>query len=381
MSVITSPYPGGVLARRLLPAAIFFPILIGWMRLKSQQVVPFSSEFRFALFAIVTAAIASALLLWSTYTMDRSDIDRRRAEAELRSSEQRNRQIIEAAYDAFIAVDADGVIIDWNTQAEAIFGWSRGEAIGRSLAETIIPLRYREGYRKGFQSFIFSGKGPMRNKRIELTFLSRDDREFPMEAAISAIQTESPYSFVAFLRDISERKQLEEHLRQIGLHDALTGLPNRILLTDRLNQAMSRTRWHKRHVATLFLDLDGFKTINDTLGHEIGDRMLKAVSERLTTSLRDGDTVARLSGDEFVIILADVAKVEDIPPIAQKILHILAEPVQIDKHELKITTSIGISFFPNDGELVKTLLKKADTAMYEAKKEGKNRFKFYSSPF
>ncbi|HXC61211.1 MAG TPA: GGDEF domain-containing protein, partial [Nitrospiria bacterium] len=203
----------------------------------------------------------------------------------------------------------------------------------------------------------------------------------PMEAAISAIQTESSYSFVAFLRDISERKQLEEHLRQIGLHDALTGLPNRILLTDRLNQALARTRWHKRLVAALFLDLDSFKMINDTLGHEIGDRLLKAVSERLTASLRDGDTVARLSGDEFVIILADVAKVEDIPPIAQKILHILAEPIQIDKHELKITTSVGISFFPDDGELVETLLKKADTAMYQAKKEGKNRFKFYSSPF
>jgi diguanylate cyclase (GGDEF)-like protein/PAS domain S-box-containing protein len=381
MSVITSPHLGGVLTRRLLPAALSLPIVLGWVRLKGQHAMLFSNEFGIALFAVMTAAIASALLLWTASSLDRVDADRRQTETTLRASEQRNRLVVEASYNAFIEINADDVIIDWNPQAEATFGWSRNEAVGRSLAGTIIPERYRGEYRKGFEALMGAGEEPILNKRIELMALRRSGQEFPVELTISTIQTENYYSFIAFLHDITERKELEEHLRQIGLHDALTGLPNRILLTDRLNQAMSRTRWHKRLVATLFLDLDGFKTINDTLGHEIGDRMLKALAERLQTCLRDGDTVARLGGDEFVIILADVAKEEDIPPIVQKILHVLAKPIQLDRHELAITTSIGISLFPNDDESVESLLKKADIAMYQAKRDGKNRFNFYSALF
>ena len=185
-------------------------------------------------------------------------------------------------------------------------------------------------------------------------------------------------SKLEIFRDITDRKRTEEEIWHMAYHDPLTGLPTRLLLTDRLKQALGRGRRQKVFIAVFFLDLDNFKTINDTLGHEIGDELLKAVSERLHKSVRDGDTLARMGGDEFIICLQDVGRIEDIKAIAEKIILSLKGPFHIHGNELLVSTSMGISIFPNDGEEAGTLLRYADIAMYAAKKAGKNRYQLYS---
>ena len=188
----------------------------------------------------------------------------------------------------------------------------------------------------------------------------------------------STHSLIRTIFYATERERVEERLTQLVYYDGLTNLPNRMLFVDRLSQAITRVAWHKRLVAVMFLDLDHFKRINDTLGHKVGDRLLKAVSERLTSCLRVGDTVARMGGDEFTIILADVARSQDVARLAEKIIDLLSKPYLIDDRELFVTASIGISLYPNDGEDAETLLKNADMAMYRAKKRGRNNFYSFS---
>jgi diguanylate cyclase (GGDEF)-like protein len=167
------------------------------------------------------------------------------------------------------------------------------------------------------------------------------------------------------------------HVEFKAFHDELTGLPNRGLFSDRLNQAISRIPWHARLVAVLFLDLDHFKRINDTLGHSTGDRLLQEVAARLTSRVRDGDTVARLGGDEFAILVTDVAQTNDIALIAQKVVDCFAKPFQVGGHELFTSASIGISICPNDGTDGESLLRKTDIAMYRSKEQGRNHYSFY----
>jgi diguanylate cyclase (GGDEF)-like protein/PAS domain S-box-containing protein len=222
-----------------------------------------------------------------------------------------------------------------------------------------------------------------RGEKKQIVFQTRHQRKdgslYPVEVRLQLSQEETPPVYVAIIQDISERMQNEKQLQYLAHHDALTSLPNRILFADRLDQSLARARWHERAVALLFLDLDRFKVINDTLGHDVGDRALKALSERLNACVREGDTVARLGGDEFAIVLEDIASADDVAPTARKILDDLSQPFQLDKHEFILTTSIGISLFPIDGENTQTLLKHADIAMYRAKDEGRNTYQFYSA--
>ena len=188
----------------------------------------------------------------------------------------------------------------------------------------------------------------------------------------------TPVRMVGIVHDITERRQAEQRLAHLAHHDALTDLPNRTLLADRLQQAIARARRLRESVAVLFIDLDRFKNINDTLGHGVGDRLLESVAARITRVMRAGDTVARPGGDEFVAVVTDIQTVEDIAKVAQKILRAFAGPYQVDSHELFISASIGISIFPNDGDDVDTLVKNADRAMYQAKESGRNTFQFYA---
>jgi diguanylate cyclase (GGDEF)-like protein/PAS domain S-box-containing protein len=215
----------------------------------------------------------------------------------------------------------------------------------------------------------------------QVVFQTRHQRKdktfYPVEVRLQLSRQESPPVFVAIIQDISERIQNEKQLQYLAHYDALTKLPNRILFTDRLEQSLARARWHDYTVAVLFLDLDRFKIINDTLGHNIGDQALQALSKRLNDCVREGDTVARLGGDEFAIVLEDIDSEDDVAPIARIILNVLSQPFLLDKHEFILTTSIGISLFPVDGENTQTLLKHADIAMYRAKDEGRNTYQFY----
>ena len=175
-------------------------------------------------------------------------------------------------------------------------------------------------------------------------------------------------------------KQLEDSNRameSLALHDPLTGLPNRRLLLDRLSLAIAHAHRNKGTMAVMYLDLDGFKQINDTLGHHVGDQLLQVVAQRLTTCVREDDTVARLGGDEFTVILESLANTGDVPHVAQKIIDSLSRPMLLDGHEITVTVSVGISLYPADSEQSDDLIKYADTAMYLAKKVGRNNFQFF----
>ena len=190
---------------------------------------------------------------------------------------------------------------------------------------------------------------------------------------------ETPPVFVAIIQDITERRQAEERLSYLAYHDTLTNLPNRVLLLERLQQAMVDAERVNRLVAIMFLDLDRFKVINDSLGHHVGDALLKAVAERLKSCVRPGDIIARLGGDEFTVVLANVAHVDDVARVARKIVDSFAEPFRIEDHELFTTTSIGITLFPLDVQEPEKLLKNADAAMYHAKESGRNVFQFFTA--
>jgi diguanylate cyclase (GGDEF)-like protein len=179
---------------------------------------------------------------------------------------------------------------------------------------------------------------------------------------------------LGLIRNISDRKRAEETIRKLAYHDALTGLPNRVLFADRLNRAMARAHRSRKKFVVMSLDLDHFKDINDTLGHAVGDQLLFSVGKRLTGLLRQEDTVSRMGGDEFFLLLPEVNRAQDAATIAQKVLKAFQEPFVLDDQEISITTSIGVAIYPDEGEDVTTLLRNADVALYQAKQEGRNNY-------
>jgi len=179
------------------------------------------------------------------------------------------------------------------------------------------------------------------------------------------------------LNDITLKKNTEEQIYRQSHYDSLTGLPNRFLFIDRLNQSLARIAWHKKVIGVLFLDLDQFKQVNETMGHTVGDALLQEVAQRLEGAIRDGDTVAHLGGDEFAIMLVDLDQADDVMRIANKILDLFLSPILLEDRELYITASIGISIGPSDGKISKDLIRNADMAMYRAKEQGRNRYQFF----
>ena len=301
------------------------------------------------------------------------------ATKDLQINEERTRIIIESANDAFVGMDAQGHITDWNPQAEHIFGWKKAEVIGSLLEEVIIPPQFREAHRIGLAHFLQTGIGPALNKRIVLSALRRNEEEFPVELTISAIREGEVVRFAAFLHDITERKKTEHRLTYLAEYDTLTGLPNRALFLDRLEGALLRSQRNKVAMALFFLDVDRFKNINDNLGHNAGDVLLKDLADRLKQAVRKTDTVSRLAGDEFTIILeALVDPVVDARAIALKIIRILKAPFLLEREQITASISMGI-FIYREGEIsVDETIRRADTAMYLAKEQGGNGFSFYS---
>ena len=181
-------------------------------------------------------------------------------------------------------------------------------------------------------------------------------------------------------RDITDRKVAEQVLEYMATHDSLTGLPNRTLFSDRLRHALARAKRSEKMIAVLFIDLDGFKSVNDAFGHEIGDQVLKLVSDKLRRCIRSSDTVARMSGDEFILVIENLSKQEDALSIASKILGTISAPLMVSNQHITITASIGLSLYPVDGEDELNLLQKADAAMYQVKNNAKNGFRLFSLP-
>ncbi len=457
--------------------------------------------------------------------------ERQAVEYALYESEARTSAILETCLDCVITIDRDDRIIGWSGAAEAIFGWGRDEAIGQELADTIIPMQYRDGHRQGLARLLRTGEGKLTNRRIEIIGLRRNGEEFPVELAIAYLRSGDQPIFSAFVRDISDRRQAEERMQrdvqyqqllnrileasidpipfeqQMGraldmllesdylmlqpkgaiflanedaselemmvyrglpedfqftcrgvlggvsmcagenpdetryspgcqcfplrsrdrllgallvfwqsyytplqeerelittaahaiaglidrhaaeeqlekhaYYDQLTGLPNRTLFMDWLSRTVQRARRHREHrFAVLFLDIDRFKNINDSLGHTLGDRMLKEAAVRLLRCVRPSDTVARLGGDEFTVLLDDIEEVADAMRVATRIHEELRQPIRLDDHDIYATTSIGIAINTEAYETPDDVLRDADIAMYQAKGEGPGQTKLFDN--
>jgi diguanylate cyclase (GGDEF)-like protein/PAS domain S-box-containing protein len=275
--------------------------------------------------------------------------------------------MLDAALDAHVVMNASGQITEWNAQAEAMFGWTREEIVGQFLVETIIPPAYREAHRSGLAHFLRTGQGAILGRRLEVEALRRNGVSFPIELTVASVGTPEGPAFSAFLRDLTERRQVDQQLRQLALHDALTGLPNRILLHDRAEQAFAAARRANGTVALLLVDLDGFKDVNDAHGHAVGDLVLQEVARRLRAVARESDTVARLGGDEFVLLLSD-GDVESVGRVGRALREAFARPIAIEGGAVSIAASAGVAFFPRHGADAPTLLRAADIAMYAAKR-------------
>ena len=312
------------------------------------------------------------------YSSVRDITGRKLAEQAIQDSEARLHTIVETALDAVVIMDSSGIITGWNSQAVNIFGWASDEVVGRLLYQTIIPPKQRESHVHRFGRFLESGEGSLINSRIEIPALHRDGHEFPIELSLTQIRTGDKYEFSAFIRDITKKRQFEELIWKQANYDALTGLPNRRMFHDRLAQEIKKAHRAGRLMALLFIDMDRFKEINDTMGHRVGDLLLVEAAHRIGSCLRETDTVARLGGDEFTVFLSELDEASRVERIAENILKKLAEPFRLENEMAYLSASMGITLYPNDATEIEDLLKDADQAMYAAKSSGKNRLSYFT---
>ena len=291
---------------------------------------------------------------------------------------RQNAVIMEVMPEALVISGEHGRIVISNAHTEQLFGYSREDLMGQPI-EILFPERMRKAYADYRDARCAASA--VREMGVDAEFFARhkDGTEFPVDISLGPLKTDKGDWVISTMRDVSERKKIESQILHQATHDALTGLPNRRLFQELLSRAMAHALRTERIVAVIFLDLDGFKKINDTLGHEEGDKLLKVVAERLLGLLRQDDVVARQGGDEFTILLQDVRIVQDMIQVAEKLLACIAEPLRVGTREMHITASIGITVFPFDDNDVDSLLRNADTAMYRAKELGKNNFQFYTA--
>jgi diguanylate cyclase (GGDEF)-like protein/PAS domain S-box-containing protein len=256
------------------------------------------------------------------------------------------------------------------------FGRSEEELIGLNY-RAYMPKEDVKSVYKAWNKVYRTGE-PLQS--YHFATVRKDGTQIFLENSISPLRNKEGkiVGFRSVSRDVTERKQFEQKLAEMATHDSLTGLPNRTLLSDRLTMGLALSRRSGNRLAVMMLDLDKFKAINDTMGHDVGDQLLKAVGERLASVTRKSDTVARMGGDEFVLVLPQVSQPADASMLAQRILDVFRGPFIFDGHQLNVTTSIGIAVYPDDGKDVEILLKNADTAMYWAKEHGRDAYRFYA---
>jgi diguanylate cyclase (GGDEF)-like protein/PAS domain S-box-containing protein len=301
-------------------------------------------------------------------------LDRRQAEDALKESEARFRTLTDTAPCAIFMYQGARVVYA-NAFTETLTGYTREELIGRDFWETVHP-DFREQVRE---------RGFARQDRAappgtyEFKIVRKDGQERWVQFGASSIDLGGRAAALGTAFDVTERKQQEEQIRTLAYHDGLTGLPNRLLFADRLSQAVAQAHRLGHRVGVLFLDLDRFKVINDSLGHSRGDILLKEVALRLLSCVREGDTVARLGGDEFTLILPGVQQAQGAARVAEKVLEAMRQPFELAGRELYVTASIGISLYPDDGRDIEALLKFADTAMYRAKDQGRDAYQLYTA--
>lgn len=324
---------------------------------------------------LLAYAIGIVILILLGLVFISTFIDRRFDNQSIQS-ERKFRSVIESANDAIILSDSGGTIISWNKGAEFIFGFDKNEVLGKKL-QIIIPEKYQEAHQKGMDRYIATGEPKVIGKTVELEGVRKDGSEFPIELSLASWKEDGNAFFSSIIRDISLRKKNEEKINQMVYRDPLTGLPNRLLLNDRLSQALDQANANKQTLGIMFIDLDRFKYINDTLGHAVGDELLVEVAKRIEACVSKSDTVSRQGGDEFIVLVPNTTS-DEVTKKAQKIIDSFSHSVMVNDQELFVTPSIGISMYPGDGRDIETLIKNADTAMYRVKEQGKNNFQFYT---
>ncbi|MCS0633692.1 EAL domain-containing protein [Telluria mixta] len=309
----------------------------------------------------------------------RNVIERMKVEQRLYIAQTRAQITLNSIGDAVISVDMHGCVDYLNVAAERMTGWSRDEARGRRVDDILAIVDNVTGRPiPNPLEYILRGD-PSADLADECVLIDRQGSRLPIEDSAAPIHDWNRHlvGAVMVFRDISHNVALTAKMRHLAQHDFLTNLPSRMLLNDRVSLAIALARRSNAYPVLLFLDLDKFKHINDSLGHGVGDQLLQAVAERLLACVRTSDTVSRYGGDEFVILLADERHPQDAALTAEKILHALATPFLIGEQELHTSTSIGIGVFPFDGTDAVTLIKNADTAMYHAKERGRNNYQFF----
>lgn len=292
--------------------------------------------------------------------------------------EKKFEYLLESLSDATIIVDTNGCIKLFNKQAENLFGYQKSEIVNCDF-DILIPDRFRIKHAQHLNNYMQAPKLMALGRNEDLFGLCRNGSEVPVEISLSPIETSDGLLISAAIRDVSERKENEKILVYQANYDSLTGLPNRSLAMDRLSHAIASARRKQTSIAVIFVDLDNFKQINDSLGHSVGDKLLQKVSQRLSLCTRGNDTIARLGGDEFLIIITDVAETYRFDVIVQKIIDSIGHHYEIDNRELYIGASAGIAIFPSDGDEPEILLRNADAAMYQSKKSGRNTYRYFTA--
>jgi len=309
--------------------------------------------------------------------ISRDICDRKEMEESLRQSEERYRSIIEQMEDGYFELDLAGNFTFVNDAECRNLGYSRRELIGMNRrqytdeknAGALFAL-FNEVYKTGI---------PVKSYDLELVRKDGKKAFHAISASLIKGADGKPVGFRGIARDVSERKSQEEQIKYLATHDGLTELPNRLMFNQLLSHAVQGAKRYRKQFAVMFIDLDGFKVVNDTLGHDAGDRLLREIAVRFKHTLRAVDVAARLGGDEFVVMMEDIAAPEQAAVLAQRILEATGKPFGLASGECRVTASIGICVYPENGDDEQTLMKNADAAMYRAKEEGKNNFQFYST--
>ncbi len=317
--------------------------------------------------------------------------DKKRTEHDLVHAERFQAAIIDSVSYSIIATDKVGNIITMNNAAQRMLWFEETDVVGKFTLEMLhdreeiqaraLELSAELGCKiePGFEVFIAKSRAGLSDEH-EWTYVRKGGSRFPVRVSLTELRDSDfqVYGYLSVAYDISEQKRSEEHIRHVALHDALTGLPNRTLFNDRVKVAIENARRHKQTVAIALLDVDHFKNINDSLGHHIGDQLLQEVSNRLISSVRVSDTIARMGGDEFAFLLPNIDHPDGTETVFKKVMKAFEETVIASEHQLHVTASIGVCVFPQDGEDLSVLMRKADTSMYQAKKLGRNNFQFFT---
>ena len=415
MSIISNNSAGGITARRLLPAAILLPIAIDRLQFWGHQAGLYDTTFGMITMTLSSMVIFTLLIIWNAHLLLRLDQQRGEVEDALHESldvlesnlnaltktntrlqaEKNVRRAIEenlfheheraqvtlnSITDGVITTDLEGRITYLNRAAERFSGWTSKEACGRPIGEIfkLVDVLSRQPNLLMPQT-ILQQNDYARLPRNSI-LLRRNGTELAVEESCAPMHDREGkvVGVVLVLHDVSAVHAMSQRMSHLTQHDVLTDLPNRFLLNDRLTQTIALALRHGTRAAVLFLDLDRFKQINDTLGHKIGDRLLQDIALRLKSCVRDTDTVSRHGGDAFALLLQEVSDSMDAARTAAQILKSITEPYSIEGHEIHISASIGISICPEDGEDAETILKHAEAAMYQAKAQGRNNYQFFT---